>query len=276
MLAKLIAYGEDRASAIARLLTTLQQSTILGVTTNLSLLAAICQNAAFQTGETHTDFLQTEGLLTLAQEAEPEAEYLCAAAYSDLSLAYPHESKNPWHVQTSWQLSGTTRTLTYSWQDIRYTLQVTPPIGEGAEWLFELPDRTIEKRSCQRRGTTVMLRKGESQRRFLVQRTETETLVSNEGHHYRLARRQPPDVSQATHAKSEGQTHKSLRSPMAGTIVKVHVQDGDEVQAHQPLLVLSAMKMEHAITAPTAGRVQHVYPIEGQVVAGGVTLIEME
>lgn len=63
---------------------------------------------------------------------------------------------------------------------------------------------------------------------------------------------------------------------MAGTIVKVQVSDGEVVQAHQILVILSAMKMEHAITAPYAGKIDRVYYQEGAVVPGGATLVEME
>ncbi len=63
---------------------------------------------------------------------------------------------------------------------------------------------------------------------------------------------------------------------MAGTIVKVQVRDGEMVQAHQVLVILSAMKMEHAITAPYEGKVDHVYYQEGAVVPGGATIMEME
>ena len=63
---------------------------------------------------------------------------------------------------------------------------------------------------------------------------------------------------------------------MAGTIVKVQVRDGDRVEAHQVLLILSAMKMEHSITAPYEGTVQHVLYPEGSVVRGGAVVVEME
>jgi len=42
------------------------------------------------------------------------------------------------------------------------------------------------------------------------------------------------------------------------------------------LIVLNAMKMEHAITAPYAGKVRHVFYQEGAVVKGGAVLAEME
>jgi len=63
---------------------------------------------------------------------------------------------------------------------------------------------------------------------------------------------------------------------MAGTLVKVLVSDGTVVEPHQVLMVLNAMKMEHAITAPYAGRVRHILYQEGAVVKGGAVLAEME
>jgi len=80
----------------------------------------------------------------------------------------------------------------------------------------------------------------------------------------------------AAHGGRTLHTHRTLTAPMAGTIVKVQVHDGEEVQAHQVLVILSAMKMEHAITAPYEGKVDHVYYQEGAVVPGGAVLIEME
>ena len=47
----------------------------------------------------------------------------------------------------------------------------------------------------------------------------------------------------------------SLTAPMPGTVVKVLVGEGDEVEEGQVLLVLEAMKMEQPVAAPHAGRI---------------------
>jgi acetyl-CoA/propionyl-CoA carboxylase biotin carboxyl carrier protein len=44
-----------------------------------------------------------------------------------------------------------------------------------------------------------------------------------------------------------------LRSPMPGTVLAVKVTKGDTVAAGQPLVIVEAMKMEHAVTAPIDG-----------------------
>jgi 3-methylcrotonyl-CoA carboxylase alpha subunit len=63
---------------------------------------------------------------------------------------------------------------------------------------------------------------------------------------------------------------------MAGTIVKVQVQPGQQVTEHQALVILTAMKMEHTIAAPYGGTIKRINCQEGEVVKGGVVLVEME
>ena len=58
MIAKVIAYGDDRASAIARMRIALSEMVVEGITTNIPLHEEICQHAAFQTGGTNIHYLE--------------------------------------------------------------------------------------------------------------------------------------------------------------------------------------------------------------------------
>jgi methylmalonyl-CoA carboxyltransferase small subunit len=64
-------------------------------------------------------------------------------------------------------------------------------------------------------------------------------------------------------------------APLAGSVARVLVADGDEIEAGQVLLVLEAMKMETEITAPAAGKVVAVLVKPGDAVQGGQALIEL-
>jgi 3-methylcrotonyl-CoA carboxylase alpha subunit len=68
----------------------------------------------------------------------------------------------------------------------------------------------------------------------------------------------------------------SLEAPMPGVVTRVLVAQGDQVDAGQPLVAMEAMKMEHLVRAPRAGRVRSVGAVVGAMVAGGVTLVELE
>ena len=67
-----------------------------------------------------------------------------------------------------------------------------------------------------------------------------------------------------------------MEAPMPGVITKVMVVVGDEVTKGQSLVALEAMKMEHLIRAPRAGRVKRVAASPGQMVQAGAELVELE
>jgi biotin carboxyl carrier protein len=62
---------------------------------------------------------------------------------------------------------------------------------------------------------------------------------------------------------------------MPGTVVKVLVEEGQEVEEGQLLLVLEAMKMEQPVSAPHAGVVHSLPFDEGSMVPGGAVLVEV-
>lgn len=71
------------------------------------------------------------------------------------------------------------------------------------------------------------------------------------------------------HAGADG----TVRAPMSGTVLKVQCRVGDAVTAEQTLAVLTAMKMEHKLTAGIAGIVQAVHAAEGDTVEQGAELV---
>ncbi len=88
----------------------------------------------------------------------------------------------------------------------------------------------------------------------------------------------PPDVDEAAHAGGPGGANggSSLSAPMPGTVIQVLVKDGDSVKHRQPLLVLEAMKMETPVVSPYDAVVKSVHVAEGDRVAGGALLVELE
>ncbi|MFP5351828.1 MAG: acetyl-CoA carboxylase biotin carboxylase subunit [Actinomycetota bacterium] len=78
----------------------------------------------------------------------------------------------------------------------------------------------------------------------------------------------PPERSAAV----GGGGSEELKAPMQGTIVKVLVEQGAEVQAGEAIAVLEAMKMENSILAHTAGKVEEIKVAAGQSVETGATI----
>ncbi len=291
MIAKLIVYSEDRTSAIARLQRALASSAVLGVTTNIPLLSAISSQPAFQAGFTHTGFLEEHHLLNApATTVEPPAAILIAAACeevrSEIQSAAPSNGSasyiqhNPWQILGPWRIAGDARTLTYRFHNRDYKIYLRPSAKEESlqnVWSVQIDEQPAEDIVCTYGNEAlILLKRGEGQTRTYVQRGQGEVVVVLHGQTYRLQRRQPPNIETAAHGGATLNMQKTLTAPMAGTIVKVQVRDGEAVAAHQVLVILSAMKMEHAITAPYEGKIDHVYYQEGAVVPGGAVLVAMK
>ena len=69
---------------------------------------------------------------------------------------------------------------------------------------------------------------------------------------------------------------EEIRSVMPGVVPRVLVNEGDPVEADQPLLILEAMKMENEIRSPRPGTIRRLLVSPGQTVAAGELLAELE
>lgn len=305
MIAKMIVYAEDRTAAIERMTGALAQTAVFGVKTNASLLYNIITHPAFREGQTHTSFLVehhiSDDTLTQASENIPDEVLIAATLYdvvgngavqrvhnshtSPAFSAYP-EASSPWTTLGPWRMLGGARLTHYNYQGKEHAITIRPAHSvdsidsvDSADnaWSMQIDGKPAEIITCVfGNAGLVLIRQGAIQVRTYVQHEEDQTQVHMHGQMYGLERRQPPNVDTAAQGINPAQTQKKLTAPMAGTIVKVQVADGEAVAQRQVLVILSAMKMEHTIVAPYAGTVRHVYFPEGAVVRGGATIIEME
>jgi len=287
MIAKLIVYGENRNTTIAHLQRALEQSAIFGVTTNIPLLYMIATHPAFREGLTHTGFLNEHHLLAPVSEKSLPQNVLVAAALYDVIQEVQHLRShtttiyktpvNPWQTLGPWRMTGEARTMVYAYQGQTYSITLTSAFVENA-WNVSVdghPPELVEY--AVGNDGLLLLKHSSTQMRVYLYTTPDGTQVMLHGSLYHLERRQPPDVDTTSQGGSSLQrSQKTLTAPMAGTIVKVQVRDGDTVEAQQVLVILSAMKMEHAITAPHEGKVRHVHYQEGAVVKGGAVVVELE
>jgi 3-methylcrotonyl-CoA carboxylase alpha subunit len=302
MLAKLIVFGEDRASALERLRWALEHWAVLGVETNLALLRAIAGHSAFAAGRTFTDFLVQHDLSAqLERPAVPTEALLAAAALEVLDgperagaqggmahAANGRQPFNPW-TQGGALRRGAEQTCVYRYHGQEYRLTLAPQADAGNGWNGQVASgqdgqgkQPIEEKAQplnvileRPSAESVMVQVGERRGLAFVARRGYETLVSWRGVSYRLERPRPLDVDVTAAGAASNVAQQRLIAPMPGTIVKVHVREGEHVEARQTLLVLSAMKMEHAITATHAGIVRRLPFAEGEAVPGGATLVEL-
>ncbi|AZA10915.1 biotin/lipoyl-containing protein [Corynebacterium gerontici] len=82
--------------------------------------------------------------------------------------------------------------------------------------------------------------------------------------------------SEPSNASVQGVSANAVVAPLAGSVFKVLVNEGDTIEAGQVLLILEAMKMETEITAPSGGTVGAIHVEVGDSVQGGQALVEID
>ena len=271
MIAKLIVFASDREKATMRLRRALGDYEVLGVPTNLPLLRRIAEHPSFEAGETTIDFLEEHGLTEAPPASSPPEDAVLLAAAGDLSQS-PTETSNDSFSAGPWRLGGAVR-LRYRAGEEEHVVEAERSRGGTlALWLdgreAEVELRSVGHGEIQAKVDGRQLTGG-------FARDNGDVLVSLDGEGYRLSKPSPPDVDDAGSGGGDV-GGASLTAPMPGTVVKVLVSEGDEVEEGQLLLVLEAMKTEHSVAAPHDGVVSSIPYDEGDSVPGGDVLVELE
>ena len=260
MLAKLIAFGDDRAAAVERLTAALDSFVIEGVLTNVPLLLAIARDDAFRVGDTTTSFLVERAEFLNASLAEPSDAFLIAVG---AVLADPR----------SWRVAGVGIPVELSGRSRRFSV-VASRIGGGDDSWRLSGDFEGDVR-FESNAERVVVHYGESRASGRAVVATDGVVVTYEGASVRLHFAVPPALTAGASA-AHGKTQGAVTSPMPGKIVKVAVKAGDAVAERELLVVLEAMKMEHRIEALRSGVVKTVLVAPGALVVGGATLVEFE
>ena len=234
LLAKLIALGPDRATALARLHRALGEMELLGVSTNTAFTRILLERPDVRAGELDTGLI--ERVLADPLPAPP-VDLLAAAALAAAGTAHP---QGPWRRDFE---QGPARVF-----DGRVT------VGEQA---YEADIRALGEHAMR------VTLDGVS-RRYVIVLDEDAVLVSRDGHvlEARTLRRE----------RARQSAGDSLAAPMPGTVLLVHAADGDEVAEGDVLMVLESMKMELSIAAPHAGVVADLALAPGDRVTLGQAL----
>ncbi|HUO71057.1 MAG TPA: biotin carboxylase N-terminal domain-containing protein [Solirubrobacteraceae bacterium] len=234
MLAKVIAHGPDRATALRRLRRALAEFELVGVRTNAAFTRALLARDDVRAGAQDTGLL--ERVLAEAPPPTPE-DLLPAAALVAAGTATP---AGPWrrklvdHGEVRVQ-AGQVSAGERVWDGVAMRLG-----ADGA----------------------ARVRIGGVERRYAFYVSDEEISIARDGHQLELH-------TARSSFEGEGALIDSLQAPMPGTVLIVRVADGDTVAKGDVLLVLESMKMELSITAPHAGTVDGLHLKPGDRVARG-------
>jgi acetyl/propionyl-CoA carboxylase alpha subunit len=106
MLAKLIAWGQDRDACIARAMEALKRFPVLGVRTNIEFLLRTLDHPEFRRGRTHTGFIDQHLADLLKHEPAADAVFAAAAAATAPAPGAPAAQTSvvpdPWSSMQGW------------------------------------------------------------------------------------------------------------------------------------------------------------------------------
>jgi 3-methylcrotonyl-CoA carboxylase alpha subunit len=265
MLGKIIAWGGSRAAAIDTLRAAMSGIEIIGVTTNRALLGAILADEHFRAGSVATNFLGLRHAhLAFGEPAAAEldvqmAALWCATRRTDADALW--DDSRGWRLgtppTTRWRFDGGEACIAAHGHG-RYA--VLTPAGET-------PANVLSRHAGDMRVEFA----GATQNAHIIE-MDGRLHVFRGGRHVALRLQQTNDALKVVGAGEQG----SLLTPLPGTVVAVHVSQGQTVTRGAALITVEAMKMEHTLTAPGAGVVSRVVFGLGERVSAGAVLVEVE
>ncbi|MFJ7156663.1 biotin carboxylase N-terminal domain-containing protein [Streptomyces sp. NPDC101118] len=294
MLSKVIAWGPDRAAAIRSLRAALAETVILGVPTNTGFLRRLLAHPSVVSGDMDTGLVERDLSELLPEGVPPEVYAAAALLDGEASRQDGTGWVDPFGTANGWRMGGTpawtvrhfripgqdpteVRTRRSATGGTEVLLGVDPArpaledrgSGGGAPGEREKggegqPRAAASARIVQRAQDHVTLELDGVTHRFAYAASPEGTWLGRDGDSWHLIAHDPVEASLSGRAHAGADT---LAAPMPGTVTVVKVAVGDQVAAGQTLLVVEAMKMEHAISAPHAGTVTELDVTPGTTVA---------
>ena len=276
LIAKIIAWGEDREAARARLQRALADTAILGVATNLGSLHRVVGDPDFAAADIDTGFIDRRRAALLPPPQPVPDIALAAAALSRLlgqaeaaAGSTAADRFTPWARVDGWRLNGAAAPQSLVFRHANEELAVAA-VTEGAGWRLRLGERDCQA-AAERRpdgrlavtldGRTLPLRVLEHDGELAV------FLAGDSWHFTAVDPLLPPPGADAGAGR--------LTAPMPGRVIQLLVAPGEAVRRGQPMMVIEAMKMEHTIAAPRDGVVETVHYRAGDPVEEGAELIAL-
>ncbi|MGE5650188.1 MAG: acetyl/propionyl/methylcrotonyl-CoA carboxylase subunit alpha [Bacillota bacterium] len=270
MVAKLVAHGRDRDEALRRLAHGLDECALLGVKSNRHFLARCIAHPEFAAGRATTAFIE---LHFPAQQRAPAPADAAARRIAAALLAL-HRAKTG-TVRYPAELHGWSSSCRYP-QPCRLlldgeALELHVTTLEKQRWLIAQGDHDSEVAASEATSNEATFHLDGRACRVCHASSGAGLFFELDGVEHRVT-----DITYAPARREvNGTASGRIGAPMNGQVVSVQVLDGEEVQAGQTLLVIEAMKMEHSVVAPFAGKLAGVYVKVGDQVAPGRVLVEL-
>jgi acetyl-CoA/propionyl-CoA carboxylase biotin carboxyl carrier protein len=249
MLGKVIVHGPDREAARRALVDALDDTAVLGLTTNVGFLRVLAASDEFRDATIDTAWLDSATV--------PEPDLDVARLFAAWTEAYVLTEVADW----GHPFQGDGFRLGAEPAPVIVELD-RPVVVDRAAGLVD--DVAVRPLLADRHVVVLSIDGRREQAVVNVQPHFVE--VVHRGHRRVFTR---PDVFAGAHADTGDGT---VTAPMPGTVLSVSATEGDEVTEGEVLGIMEAMKMELSLTAPFAGTVTKVAAAQGKQVTLGAEL----
>ena len=257
MIAKVIAHGPTRDAAREQLARALDNTAVLGISTNKAFLASLLRDEEFAAQGATTDFLSRR--FARIEAATPDAVTLAIAA----ALLAENAGYGEWN---SWS-NNPERVMRVTFGDSDIALRSAAGMFHASVGDADIVLRVVTVDAARARIAVAGVEEAVT---FLI---ESDTVhLARAGQSFTLANAAHAPPARRGAAASDGR----LVAPMNGRVVAVNARAGDTAEAGKALVVLEAMKMEHALSVPAPARIKAVHVAPGAQVAPGHLLVELE
>ncbi len=269
MIAKLIVHAEAREAAAERLAGVCREVEVWPVRTNAAFLARCLDHPRFRSGDVDTAFIGAEEAVLLPQEADAELEAAAIALIAEDHLyrrtPMSDDTRGPWDATAGpgagFRLNAAPRAV--------YRASINGRVAEASagsalsgDWTWRINGM---KATLAASGPEV------GDRRFGHLPMDDGHLLFEAGNAWRIEPVRFGGTGGGGSASDGG-----LRAPMPGKIVSTPAKAGEAVAKGQAVVVLEAMKMEHALTAPFDGVVEAIEVVIGDQVTDGAVLARVK
>ena len=303
MIAKIIAFGQNREEALARLSAALRQTVVLGIATNQPFLLACLEHPEFMTGQATTAFVERNRSNGLLEVQPPDTQTILWAAVAAQGLS------DRFFCTDNIQTQAKERVLSSVISKISLFAQSLPVVEQAHAAPHEAPQAAPQAAphaaphapalavgvaqpqqpeswvvALQLRADGLLYGTIESDNTSeplvwtpLTHRPFHFASACGEGVVHVFVKGRAWSFKLAD-PQALGNTQSAsglIRAPLGARVASVLICQGDNVKAGQTLAVLEAMKMEHAVTAPFDGKIDTLNVQPGAQVRAGATLMQV-